>query len=46
MKIVQINSVCGEGSTGKICLGIKEKCESTNTGVNTICIFGAKIQMV
>ena len=24
MKIVQINSVCGQGSTGKICMGISE----------------------
>jgi hypothetical protein len=25
MKIVQINSVCGSGSTGKICVGISEQ---------------------
>ena len=31
VKIVQINSVFGKGSTGKICLGIAELLEKVDT---------------
>ena len=37
MKVVQINSYCGKGSTGKICVGISEA--SSTNGINNIIVY-------
>lgn len=42
MKVVQVNSVCGNGSTGRICLGIKEVFYNKQLGENKIIYFWGK----